>query len=181
VRPDIVALAKGAASGYWPLGLAVASGAVHDTIGGAGGFTHGLTYSHHVVGAAAGRAVLRVLRERRLVEAAENQGKRLRAGLETRLGGHPAAGDLRGLGLLQAVELVADRRTGAPFPRAARVAERVVAAARDRGLLLYWSTGCADGSDGDLVMLGPPLVASDPEIDEMADLTAQAVEAALTA
>jgi adenosylmethionine-8-amino-7-oxononanoate aminotransferase len=178
VRPDILVLAKGAASGYWPLGLAVASGAVHDTIG-AGRFTHGLTYSHHVVGAAAGRAVLRVLRDRHLVEAAETQGKRLRAGLEGRLGGHPAAGDVRGLGLMVAVELVADRATRAPFPRPERVAERVVAAARDRGLLLYWSTGCADGTEGDLVMLGPPLVASDAEIDEMAELTARAVEATI--
>jgi adenosylmethionine-8-amino-7-oxononanoate aminotransferase len=176
VRPDILVLAKGAASGYWPLGLAVASGAVHDTIG-AGGFTHGLTYSHHVVGAAAGRAVLRVLRERRLVEAAETQGKRLRAGLEARLGDHPAVGDIRGLGLMVAVELVADRRTRTPFPRARRVTERVVAAARDHGLLLYWSTGCADGDSGDLVMLGPPLVATDAEIDEMVDLTATAVAA----
>ena len=180
VRPDILALAKGAASGYWPLGLAVASGEVHDTIGGAA-FTHGLTYSHHVVGAAAGRAVLQLLRERRLVEAAETQGKRLRAGLEARLGGHPAAGDIRGLGLLVAVELVADRAGTTPFPRERRVAERVVAAARDRGLLLYWSTGCADGSDGDLVMLGPPLVVSDAEVDEMVDLTAAAVEATVPA
>ena len=180
VRPDILALAKGAASGYWPLGLAVAAGEVHDTIGGAA-FTHGLTYSHHVVGAAAGREVLRVLRERRLVEAADTQGKRLRAGLEARLGGHPAAGDVRGLGLLVAVELVADRAGKTPFPRDRRVAERVVAAARDRGLLLYWSTGCADGSDGDLVMLGPPLVAGDAEVDEMVELTAAAVEAAVPA
>jgi adenosylmethionine-8-amino-7-oxononanoate aminotransferase len=180
VRPDILALAKGAASGYWPLGLAVAAGEVHDTIGGAA-FTHGLTYSHHVVGAAAGREVLRVLRERRLVEAAETQGKRLRAGLEARLGGHPAAGDIRGLGLLVAVELVADRAARTPFPRRRRVAERVVAAARDRGLLLYWSTGCADGSDGDLVMLGPPLVVGDAEVDEMVDLTAAAVEAIVPA
>jgi adenosylmethionine-8-amino-7-oxononanoate aminotransferase len=181
VRPDILALAKGAASGYWPLGLAVATGEVHDTIGGAAGFTHGLTYSHHVVGAAAGREVLRVLRERRLVEAAETQGKRLRAGLEARLGGHPATGEVRGLGLLVAVELVADRAARAPFPRERRVAERVVAAARDRGLLLYWSTGCADGSDGDLVLLGPPLVVGDAEVDEMVDLTAAAVEAVVPA
>jgi adenosylmethionine-8-amino-7-oxononanoate aminotransferase len=180
VRPDILALAKGAASGYWPLGLAVAAGEVHDTIGGAA-FTHGLTYSHHVVGAAAGREVLRVLREQRLVEAAETQGKRLRAGLEARLGGHPAAGDLRGLGLLVAVELVADRAAKAPFPRQRRIAERVVAAARDHGLLLYWSTGCADGSDGDLVMLGPPLVVGDAEVDEMVELTAAAVEAVVPA
>src|ERR671913_288279 len=164
-------------SGYWPLGLAVASGAVHDTIG-SGGFTHGLTYSHHVVGAAAGRAVLRVLRERRLVEAAEIQGKRLRAGLEARLGGHPATGDIRGLGLMLAVELVADRTTRASFPRPRRVAEHAVAAARDRGLLLYPSTGGADGTDGDLVMLGPPLVVTDAEVDEMVELTAQAVDAA---
>jgi adenosylmethionine-8-amino-7-oxononanoate aminotransferase len=181
LRPDILVLAKGAASGYWPLGLAVASGEVHGTIETGGGFTHGLTYSHHVVGAAAGRAVLRVLRERRLVEAAEAQGKRLRAGLEARLGGHPAAGDIRGLGLMVAVELVADRSTRAPFPRARRVTERAVAAARDAGLLLYSSTGCADGADGvdgDLVMLGPPLVVSDAEVDEMVELTAAAVESA---
>jgi adenosylmethionine-8-amino-7-oxononanoate aminotransferase len=176
VRPDILVLAKGAASGYWPLGLAVASGEVHDAIG-VGGFTHGLTYSHHVVGAAAGRAVLRVLAERRLVEAAETQGKRLRAGLEARLGGHPAAGDIRGLGLMVAVELVADRETRAPFPRSARVTERVMAAARDRGLLLYPSTGCVDGRQGDLVMLGPPLIVSDAEVDELVEGTATAVEA----
>jgi adenosylmethionine-8-amino-7-oxononanoate aminotransferase len=180
LRPDILVLAKGASSGYWPLGLAVASGQVHDTIAQAG-FTHGLTYSHHVVGAAAGRAVLAVLRERRLVEAAETKGKRLRAGLEARLGGHPAAGDVRGLGLLVAVELVADRASRRPFPRRRRVAEQVVAAARARGLLVYWSTGCADGHDGDLVMLGPPLVASDAEVDEMAETTAAAVEEATAA
>ena len=84
------------------------------------------------------------------------------------------------LGLLVAVELVADRATRAPFPRRARVTERVLAAARDRGLLLYSSTGCVDGTDGDLVMLGPPLVATDAEIDEMVELTTTAVEAAMS-
>src|SRR6266536_315460 len=88
VRPDILVAAKGAASGYWPLGLAVASGRVHETIS-TRGFTHGFTYSHHLVGAAAGAAVLRVLRERDLVAAAQTQGKRLRTGLQARLDGHP--------------------------------------------------------------------------------------------
>ncbi len=177
VRPDILAAAKGAASGYWPLGLAVASGPVHDTIAGTG-FTHGLTYSHHVVGAAAGREVLRILRQDGLVEAAAGKGKRLLAELEARLAGHRQVGDVRGLGLMVAVELVAERASRAPFPRSARVAERVVAAARDRGLLLYSSTGCADGTQGDLVMLGPPLVVTDAEVEEMAATTAAAVEAA---
>ena len=90
----------------------------------------------------------------------------------------PAAGDIRGLGLMVAVELVADRSTRAPFPRSAPVTERAVAAARERGLLLYSSTGCVDGVEGDLVMLGPPLVVTDAEVDEMVELTGQAVEAA---
>ena len=175
VRPDILVCAKGAASGYWPLGLAVASGRVHDTISSRG-FAHGFTFSHHVVGAAAGQAVLRVLRERSLVAAAEAQGRRLRAGLGERLGGHRAVGDIRGLGLMLAAELVADRATKAPFPRAERVTERVVAAARERGLLVYSSIGCADGRAGDLVMLGPPLVISDAEVDEAVALLGGAVE-----
>jgi adenosylmethionine-8-amino-7-oxononanoate aminotransferase len=178
LRPDILVAAKGAASGYWPLGLAVASGAVHDTIAAAG-FTHGLTFSHHVVGAAAGRAVLRVLRERNLVDAAAVKGGRLLAALRARLGGHPAVGDVRGLGLLAGIELVADRATRAPYPRAARVTERVTAAARDLGLLVYPSTGCADGTDGDVILLGPPLVVSDAEVEEIAELCAAAVGRAL--
>ncbi len=178
VRPDILVAAKGAASGYWPLGLAVASGAVHGTIA-ARGFTHGFTFSHHLVGAAAGRAVLAVLRERNLVAAAESQGKRLLAGLEARLGDHPAVGDVRGIGLMVGVELVRDRAAKAPFPRGERVTERVVAAARERGLLVYSSTGCANGADGDLVLLGPPLVISDAEVDEVIATLAAAVEVAL--
>jgi adenosylmethionine-8-amino-7-oxononanoate aminotransferase len=180
VRPDILVAAKGAASGYWPLGLTVASGRVHGTIA-ARGFTHGFTYSHHVVGAAAGRAVLEVLRERDLVAASDLRGKQLRAGLQARIGDHPGVGDVRGAGLLVGVELVRDRATRVPFPRADRVTERVVAAARDRGLLVYSSTGCAEGGDGDLIVLGPPLVITDAEVDETVELLAAAVEAVLPA
>jgi adenosylmethionine-8-amino-7-oxononanoate aminotransferase len=180
VRPDILVAAKGAASGYWPLGLAVASRQVQRTIS-TRGFTHGFTYSHHVVGAAAGRAVLRILRERDLVAAAESQGKRLRTGLQARLDGHPAVGDVRGLGLLVGVELVAGRTGRTPFARAQRVTERVVAAARRRGLLVYSSTGHAGAGDGDLLLLGPPLVITDAEVDETIQTLGEAIEAVLPA
>lgn len=175
LRPDLLTAGKGAASGYWPLGLAVASGPVHETIR-TGTFVHGFTYSHHVVGAATGLAVLRRLREERLVEAARLRGAQLLAGLGDRLGEHPAVGDIRGRGLLVGVELVADRATGEPFDRALRVTERVVAAARDLGVLVYSSTGCADGSNGDLLLLGPPLVVDVPQVEEITDLVARAVE-----
>jgi adenosylmethionine-8-amino-7-oxononanoate aminotransferase len=178
VRPDILVAAKGAASGYWPLGLAVCSGEVHDTIVGAG-FTHGFTYSHHPVGAAAGHAVLRVLRDRGLVAAARDRGAELDAVLRSLLGDHPAVGDLRGIGLMRGIELVADRDTRAQFPRADRVTERIVADAQQHGLLVYSSTGCADGRDGDLLLLGPPLVITGEQVHRMAQLCADAVRRVL--
>lgn len=178
IRPDILTAAKGAASGYWPLGLVVSSGTVFDTLADQG-FTHGLTYSHHVVGAAAGHAVLRYLRDHDLITAASVRGDQLDTALHAHLDQHPSVGDLRGLGLLRGIELVADRRTAAPYARTDRVAERIVAAARRRGVLLYSSTGCADGVDGDLILLGPPLVISQDQTDQLADVTTAAIREVL--
>jgi adenosylmethionine-8-amino-7-oxononanoate aminotransferase len=100
----------------------------------------------------------------------------LQALLHEQLGSHLHVGDVRGLGLMVGIEFVADRATKSPFSRAERVTERIVAAGNDRGLLLYPSTGCADGTDGDLVMLGPPFVISDSELEEIAELLLGAVE-----
>ena len=174
IRPDILVAGKGTGSGYWPLGLAVASGPVHDTIAKTG-FTHGFTYSHHAVGAATGLAVLQVLQERDLISASAQQGKRLIESLRTELGDHPAVGDIRGRGLLVGLELVADRGTRTPMARSERFVERVVSAGRERGILLYSGTGCADGINGDIILLGPPLSVTDAEVDEITDLTATAI------
>ena len=178
LRPDIMVVAKGAASGYWPLGIAIASEPVFETIMDTG-FTHGFTYSHHVVGAAAGSAVLSVLRERDLVQASRERGKQLDASLRAELGEHPAVGDIRGLGLLRAVELVSDRESKTPLSRSHRAVERIVAAGKKRGVLLYSSVGCVDGVEGDLVVLGPPLVITEGQVDELAALTAAAIREVL--
>ena len=177
VRADLVVAAKGATSGYWPFGFVAASGRVHDAVARSGPFVHGFTYSHSAVGAAVAHETLRILEREALVEASGRKGARLRELLRVRLGDHAAVGDVRGRGLLIGVELVADRATRAPFPRSERVTERVVAAARGRGVLLYSSTGGANGSDGDLLVLGPPFVVSDEEIETIAEATAAAVEA----
>ncbi|MFY1638134.1 aspartate aminotransferase family protein [Solwaraspora sp. WMMB335] len=178
VRPDILVSAKGAGAGYWPLGLAVASGQVHDAIARTG-FTHGFTYSHHLVGAATGLAVLQTMHERDLVTASRRRGDLLRRILHRELDGSPHVGDIRGRGLLVGIELVADKATTRPFARAEQVTERVVAAAKQAGLLLYSSTGCADGVDGDLILLGPPLVVTAGEVEEIAVGTAAAIHRAL--
>lgn len=172
VRPDILVTGKGAASGYWPLGLAVCSGAVHDTIGR---FVHGHTYSHHLVGAATGHAVLSYLRDHDLITASAEHGRTLRENLTKSLADHPHVGDVRGRGLLVGIELVADRATCRPFPRSAKLTERVVGTARDNGLLLYSSTGAADGRDGDVLLLAPPLVATPADLDEIITSVTQAV------
>jgi hypothetical protein len=178
VRPDILVAAKGATGGYWPFGFAAASGEVYETVR-AGGFVHGFTYSHHAVAAAVAREVLRILEDEALVEASAAKGARLHGLLETRLGRHANVGEIRGLGLMQGLEFVADRATREPFPRAARLTEAITAAARERGLLLYSGTGNANGVDGDQILLGPPFVVSDDELASIVDGLAVALDAAL--
>lgn len=179
LRPDLLVAAKGATSGYWPFGFAAASGPVYETIA-AGGFVHGFTFSHSPVGAAVAREVLRILREEDLVAASATKGERLRALLRDRLDGHPHVGEIRGLGLMVGLELVADRATTAPFPRAERRLEAVVAGAKARGLLVYSGTGSANGVDGDTVLLGPPFVTTDEELVAIADRLAAAIDVATT-
>lgn len=178
LRPDLLVAGKGTASGYWPLGLAVASGPVHEVLTEAG-FVHGFTYSHHVVGAATGLAVLRVLQRDGLVEASARQGQRLHDALRRELADVAGIGDVRGRGLLQAVELVADPTTGEPFERGERVTERVTEACRDHGVLVYPGTGCADGRRGDLLLLGPPLVVTDEQVDVIAERVASGIRQVL--
>ncbi len=179
VRPDLLVAAKGATSGYWPFGFVAAAGALVDEVAAGGAFVHGFTYSHQPGAAAVAREVLRILEAESLVEASAVKGERLRSLLRDRLGDHPAVGDIRGLGLMVGVELVHDRTTKTPFPRAAKLVEAVVRIARERGLLLYSGTGNANGVDGDIVLLGPPFVITDGELVRIADGLHQALDAAL--
>ncbi len=178
VTADILVAAKGATSGYWPFGFVAASGAIHDAVVGAGGFVHGFTYSHAPGGAVVAREVLRILEEERLVEASRTKGERLADLLHERLAPHPNLGEIRGRGLMVGLELVADRSTRAPFPRADRLTERVVRAARDAGVLVYSGTGNANGIDGDTILLGPPFIVTDAELERIADVVGGAVETA---
>lgn len=178
VRPDILVGAKGGTSGYVPFGLVAASGHVHDTVlAEPPGFVHGFTYSHHAVSAAAAAEVLRILEDEQLIAASAEKGERLRAVLLDRLGSHPNVGEIRGRGLLLGIELVADRETRTPFPRADRVTEQVLRAARERGLLLYSGTGMADGTNGDAIVLGPPFVITEGEMELLVDGLAGALDA----
>lgn len=179
-KPDILITSKGTAGGYFPLGVIAASGPDVDSIQAVlGDFNHGGTYSHHAVGAAAGLATLRILQEEKLVERSASMGAYLGRRLHERLGDHPFVGDIRGKGLFWGIELVADRETRQPFPAAERLARRVWQTAFDNGLIVYYSQGCADGTNGDVVMLGPPFIIDEAQCDEVVDRLAVAIDASL--
>lgn len=176
VRPDILTTGKGVTSGYVPGGAVLASGNVVDTVQAAGGFHHGFTYSHHPVVAATGLAVIRYLERHDLVARAATVGTHLLH----RLGGLsdlPAVGDIRGLGLMAAIEIVENRATRVPYPKGERMAQRIQAEALARGVIVYASGGQASGA-GDLILLGPPLTISAGEIDMAVDVLGDAIAAA---
>jgi adenosylmethionine-8-amino-7-oxononanoate aminotransferase len=182
VRPDILVAAKGTTGGYWPFAFAAASGRVFDAVTAPGkGFVHGFTHSHSVLGATVAGEVLRILREERLVEASAHKGVRLMTLLNGALEEHPAVGEIRGRGLMIGIEFVADRSTRRPFARSARIAESVLGAARERGVLVYMGTGNADGVDGDTILLGPPFVITDEEMQRVAEVLAESIEVATRA
>lgn len=181
VRPDILTAGKGASSGYWPLGVCVASGEVYDTVTGAATFVHGFTWSHHPVGAAVAATVIDVIERDDLVAVARRNGELVRAALRAGLSDHPNVGEIRGIGLLNAVEFVDDRATKAPFARSARVIERIAAAAFERRLTVYPCSSAVDGAVGDAALLGPALCATETELSEMVERLVSATLAVLPA
>lgn len=180
VSPDILCIAKGLGAGYQPIGAMLCSGAIYAAIeGGSGFFQHGHTYIGHPAATAAGLAVVKALKARGLVARSAAMGEILAARLEARLGQHPHVGDLRGRGLFRGVELVADRETKAPFDPARKVAAKVKAAAFEAGLICYPMAGTIDGRTGDHVLLAPPFIISEDEIDMLVDRLAGAIDAAI--
>lgn len=180
VRPDILVSSKGTAGGYMPFGfVAVEHAAVESIRSTLGDFNHGGTFSHHPVALAAALATLDIIEDENLVENAKTQGAKLGERLRSELGEHPNVGDIRGEGLFWGIELVDDRSTKRPFGVTSKLAWRVFEHAFRRGVIVYFSQGCANGSDGDLVMVGPPLIVADDHIDTIASVLKEAIAAAL--
>jgi adenosylmethionine-8-amino-7-oxononanoate aminotransferase len=181
VAPDILVTAKGLSSGYAPLGAVLVAKRVADAISdGSGAFLHGFTYNSHPISLAAGRAVLRLLQERKLVQAADSgragsTAATLRSALEG-LRDAKSVGDVRGIGLLWGVEFVADKATKRPFAPELNFAGRVAQAAVKRGLLVYPMQGCVDGVAGDHLLIAPPAVITVEQIQWAVSQLREAIE-----
>ncbi len=182
VAPDILCIAKGLGAGYQPIGAMLCSGAIYDAIrDGSGFFQHGHTYIGHPVATAAALAVVRELTNRDLPTRAGVMGEKLQSALEAAFGQHPNIGDIRGRGLFRGVELVADRESRTPFDPALGVAGKIKKAALAEGLICYPMSGTRDGRKGDHVLLAPPFIIEDEQIDELVTKLSKAIEVSLPA
>jgi adenosylmethionine-8-amino-7-oxononanoate aminotransferase len=168
VAPDILVTSKGLSSGYAPLGAVIVSPKVVEVVAyGSGVHMHGFTYSSHPISLAAGQAVLDH------ITIAWTLKDRLAS-----LGELPTVGDVRGIGLLWAVEFVADKESKVPFSAGANFSGLVAQAAMERGLLVYPSQGCANGDCGDHILLAPPAVMLAEQVTWACDQLAEAIEEA---
>ncbi len=176
VRPDILTIAKGLGAGYQPVGAMLCSGEIYGTItNGSGFFQHGHTYMGHPVAAACALAVLERILEGGLLARVKQLGGLLESRLVAALGQHPNVGDIRGRGLFWGVELVADRGSRATFDPALKIAPKIKKAAFQRGLMCYPMQGTIDGLRGDHVLLAPPFIMDERQVDEMVGVLKDAV------
>ena len=165
--PDLVVLAKGITAGYTPMGAVLAPVAMVDAVVAAGGFAHGFTYFANPLSCAIGAAVLEELVAHDLMGNAARMGERLRARLDAVAARSPIVGDVRGRGLLLAMELVADKAEKRMIPLPLLAPFRVQALGLQHGLAIYCRrTG--GGAHGDWIMVTPPLIVTEAEVDELA-------------
>ena len=182
IAPDLLTIAKGLGGGYQPIGATLLSRKIHDAFAnGSGFFQHGHTYMGHPMAAAAGLAVQKIIARDNLLANVQDMGAVLTRQLHAHFGQHPHIGDIRGRGLFQAIELVADRDTKAPFDPARKLHARIKAEAMARGLMVYPMGGTIDGVRGDHVLLAPPFIATEADLAEITSRLADAVDAALGA
>ena len=180
VSPDILTIAKGLGAGYQPVGAMLCSAAIYEAIeNGSGFFQHGHTYMGHPTACAGALAVVNKMIAENLPDRVKQKGAVLRQKLEERFGQHPHVGDIRGRGLFMGLELVADRDTKTPFDPKLGVNKVVKKAAFEAGLICYPMGGTIDGLRGDHVLLAPPFIIEDSQLDELIDKLSKGIEAAV--
>jgi adenosylmethionine-8-amino-7-oxononanoate aminotransferase len=168
-RPDLVTLAKGLAAGYTPLGCLLAPDRIVDAVAGSGGFVHGHTYFTNPLSCAVAHAVVDEVIRQDLVTRAHQRGELLMARLREIAARSPIVGDVRGKGLLTAIEIVADKSTRRQLPTSFNAPARLTEHGLKHGIALY-NRRANLGAYGDFQMITPPLTISEAEIDTLAEL-----------
>lgn len=168
-RPDFVTLAKGLAAGYTPFGAVITSDRIVQAIANHGGFVHGHTYIANPFSCAVACAVLEEVVQEGLIERAAVMGAHLRRRLQELMARTRILGDVRGLGMLMAIEIVADKTSKRQFPAEFNVLERLTEHGLKHGIALY-NRRANKGAFGDIQLITPPLISTEAQIDEMVEL-----------
>ncbi len=181
VVPDLLTIAKGLSGGYQPIGAGLMQQRIARAFAqGSGLFQHGHTYIGHAVARAAALAVQRVIARDGLLQAVRRQGQGLRERAQAALSTHPQVGDTRGRGVFFGLELLADRGSKTPFDPALKLHARIRREAMAHGLMVYPMGSTLDGRRGDHVLLAPPFIATDDDLDRIVHRLLGAIGAALT-
>ncbi|MFD1696114.1 aspartate aminotransferase family protein [Roseibium aestuarii] len=181
IVPDLLSIAKGLGGGYQPIGATLLSRRIFEAFAnGTGFFQHGHTYMGHPMAAAAGVAVQTVIRRDHLLDNVRAMGNFLSAQLHEQLGQNPHVGDIRGRGLFMGVELVRDRETKEPFDPALKLHARIKREAMERGLMVYPMGGTINGRSGDHILLAPPFIVTEKDVETIVNRLGQAIGAALS-
>jgi adenosylmethionine-8-amino-7-oxononanoate aminotransferase len=180
VVPDLLTVSKCLGAGYQPIGAVLAQRRIVDTfVSGSGLFQHGHTYIGHPTACAAALAVQRVIRRDKLLDAVKRQGAGLFERLHAAFDQHPHVGDIRGRGLFAGVELVASRADKQPFDPKLKLNAEVKRQAMARGLMIFPGGGTIDGQRGDHVLLAPPFIVNDTDLDNIVERLKGAIDAAV--
>ena len=180
ISPDLMTIAKGLGGGYQPIGAVLVQGKIVDAMRqGSGMFQHGHTYIGHPMAAAAALAVQQVIERDHLLPQVLARGAYLQQQLHARFDSNPYVGDIRGRGLFWGVELVHDKASKVPFDSALKLHAQIKAQAMQNGVLCYPMGGTIDGKNGDHILLAPPFIISEAEIDKVVERLGDAVETVL--
>lgn len=168
ISPDIVALGKGMGAGYAPIAAAIATEKVIEPIlAGTKVVMSGHTLSANPQACATALAVLEYVEQNNIIQEVEGKGAYLRTQLEKLKSLFTFIGDVRGKGLLLGIEFVQDAVSKTPFPRNALITQRIVALAKEKGLLVYPAGAGIDGINGDSIIISPPLTINKKEMEEL--------------
>ena len=177
IIPDIVTIAKGLGAGYQPIGAMLCQDFIYDSIAnGSGFFQHGHTYLGHPIACAASLAVLTKLINENMCKKVKDKGEMLQKILERDLGQNQFVGDIRGRGLFRGVEIVKDRSTKEPFSRKLNIANNIKKEALNLGLICYPMQGTVDGIIGDHILIAPPFIINEDEINEISSKLKTTIE-----
>lgn len=166
IEADIIALSKGMAAGYYPLGAVMAKGSIVDELITKTGFAHGFTYAGNPMACAVGLEALSIVLEDDLPSNSARMGIILKSGLKDLAANHPIIGEVRGRGLLLAIELVEKINTREPFPSERNIGQRLTDIAYEEGLIIY-PRRPIQGLSGDHVLVAPPLILTRSDVEEI--------------